>query len=169
MMLNQVQLMFNLKMREIPTEETVAASRELIKRYAYPVGIINTEVLREGKVYQNYSIDQNYTFLKQFITTVFSIYYNESEINIITIYLLNFVYNNTEMNDKLLKFVNPILFNHSEKEDVEYCLDSLRYARLIAMLYLEDVDESLLRRLFAELKDIEEQHNIFGAALIHML
>ena len=49
--------MFNLKMREIPTEETVTASRELIKRYAYPIGIINTEVLREGKVYENYSID----------------------------------------------------------------------------------------------------------------
>lgn len=160
MNLGQMKLMFNLKNRTIPTQEEVNQAKITISKHTYPIGVITTFVFNETQVYKNHSVSDNYTYLQNFISTVFNEYYTEDEQIILSLFLLQAIYNiDMSLRRIALKFAEPYLFTHFEKKDVEFCLNTLRYVRLTLLLYESNPDDKLIQRLFEELEGVEEEYN----------
>lgn len=162
--------MFNLKLRELPTEDAIIDSQKQIEeKFNYPMGFINTEILRDSIAYKDYSVEENYIFLKQFMNALFSTYYTEQEIDILSIYFLTFLYNNIEINlPEISTLIAPLLTIHSNKADIEFCLNSLRYYKLTSLLYINSPDRTLIQELISMLDGIEDEYNALGRIISQM-
>lgn len=160
MNLGQMKLMFNLKNRTIPTQEEVNEAKITIDKHTYPIGIITTFIFNETQAYKNYNISDNYAYFQNFVNTVFKDYYTQEEQTILSLFLLQAIYNNDfSLRRFALQFATPYLFEHFEKKDVEYCLNTLRYVKLTLLLHESTPDNNLIQRLFEELEGVEEEYN----------
>lgn len=159
--LAQVKLMFSLKDRVLPTEELVDEAKTSIENHTYPIGVIATNIFAQTTAYKDYSITDNHNFCSNFITAVFSDYYTQTELDILSYWLLQAIYiDDMYTRYEIIKLANSYLFTHSDKKDVEFCLNTLRYLRLTSLLYTNEAsDEELINDLFEELEDAEEEYN----------
>ena len=160
MNLTQIKLMFNLKNRQIPNQKLVEQVYTTINDKVYPIGIISDMIFQQTSVYHNYTLQENYTYCKEFINTVFNSFYTNEELSILSLFLLQAIYNTDIITkDKAVQLADSYLFTHSEKKDVEFCLNTLRYVRLTSLLRDLNPDNDLVDQLFKELDGVEEQYN----------
>lgn len=162
MFLNEVKITFYLKNRLLPDDEEIEILKNSIEKYVYPIGMCTPiQFINAEDQYLQFSTEENYIYMNNFITKLFNAYYTNDELTILSIYVLLLLYRGKFFLNNTLSIIPSLLFIHSEKTDVEYCLNTIRYHKLTSLMHTQSTPEnnSLALRLISELEDIEDEYN----------
>ena len=150
MNVNRARVFTRVKNRQIPDNQEI----ELIKRgfldeCKYPIGAIPGNILDQyPNIYPEMTVQQNYEFCRQFIFALLDEYYTTTELEICSVYMLQLIYRHVffPQEELFTNYVDQYLETHSDKPDIEYCLNQMRYRKLKALihdpnaLHVEEID-----------------------------
>lgn len=134
-----------------------------LKQYLYPVGIIPTNALESGTLYKISSYKENKEYLLDAFNFLFEDKYSNEEKNILILYYIIRAYGQFILRDDMLQELIPLLDIHSEKKEIEYILEELKYKYLQHLINSGSQNEiEKIQSLIDELEPIESSHNHFN-------
>ena len=151
-----------IKNKEIPTDQEVQELNEkLIPSCVYPIGAIPHFMFDDYlEKYSDCTVADFYEYCQALTHKVLDCYYTPQELEICAVYFLQSIYQYVYMAPvELFDYINPFLFEHSDKEEIEYCLNQMRYRKLKFLLYSKDATSEEIYKLISILEPIEEKYN----------
>lgn len=153
-------MLWRLKNRQELTEDDIQILIPEVERYKYPMGSIPTHIFIQTKQYKNETIINNYNYFLTFTTNLLNNYYTEEELKIISVYYLSLTYTDYILSTDLILLFDEYLNTNSDKTEIEYCLDEIRFKRLLSYTSMPDYfDNEKFIALLNKLRLIEEEHN----------
>ena len=153
-------ILWRLKNRQELTEDDIQILTPEIERYQYPMGMIPTHFFTQTKQYKNETVLNNYNYFFTLVTSLLSNYYTEDELKIISIYYLTLAYTDYILPTDFISLLDEYLEVTSDKTEIEYCLDEIRFKRLVSYTYIENyLDNDGFITLLNKLRLVEEEHN----------
>lgn len=150
----------NILKNKLPFDQTkITSIIESINAFKYPLGVIPISALENNPLY-DVAINDNINYLNDFTQYIFKNIYTQDEINIINVYLLLRNISQYVLSEEILAILIPLINIHSEKIEIEYCLDEIRYKYLIHLVYT-NTNQNQINELMSYLSSIEEAHNSF--------
>lgn len=135
--------------------------KEEITNLKYPLGAFPINIVKSNKIYRNISMTDNIEYFNQFINYLYSDIYSQSEINIINIYLSLLVEFKEILKKEEISYLVPLINIDSNKKEIQYCLDEIRYRYLTHLIHTDSDDENTIQKLFNKLLPIEQEFNSF--------
>ena len=146
-------------------QQLLTPLKESLESYVYPVGMIPVSLFRKELNYEGYKFIENINYIKPFIHFLYNDYYTTTEIDIISAYTIMHCTMSYILNDDILQNLARYLNVNSDKPDIQYCLDEIRYQYLSTLIYTHSTNTSLINMLMTALEPIENTHNSFNIRL----
>ena len=160
MELGQLKLLSLLNQHVDITDEDIEFFKSKINLYNNPLSLVPITMV-DRNVYENYTLNQNISYFNNLNSKLFNNIYSNEEINIINIYMAKIVDNRfRSYSDKKIA-ISDLLEVNSNKEEIQYCLDELRYIYLHALVEENSPNIELINNLINILLPIEDSHNSF--------
>ena len=164
MNISRARIFTRIKNKQIPdAQEAELIKRTFLDECKYPIGAIPAFMLDQYTImYPNDTIQQHYTFCRQFAATMLNDYTSD-EIEICAVYMLQLIYRYVySPPTELADYLDTYLTTHSNKPEIEFCLNQMRYRKLkmlihdTSALYSEEIESLILA-----LEPIQEAYNNF--------
>lgn len=165
MQLELLQWIILLNQRAPLNKVLLTPLKETLDSYVYPVGMIPVSLFRKELNYEGYTFMDNFNYIKSFIYFLYNDYYTMTEIDIISAYTVMHCAASYILNDDILQNLTRYLNISSDKPDIQYCLDEIRYQYLTTLIYTHSTNTSLINALMEALQPIEQDHNSFNIKL----
>lgn len=158
MIMSGLSLVYLLINRLPCNENQLTAFKAKLDQFVYPLGMIPANAITNNDAYKQHSVQENIEYFADFTEFLFDDVYSTEEINIINIYLGLLNLSGYTLDDDVIDIVSPLIQIHSNKEEIEYCLDEIRYKYLIHLIYSK-VSSDEIQPLIAQLSAVEDAHN----------
>ena len=165
MQLELLQWIILLNQRAPLNKVLLTSLKETLDSYVYPVGMIPVSLFRKELNYEGHTFMDNFNYIKSFIYFLYNDYYTMAEIDIISAYTVMHCTASYILNDDILQNLTRYLNISSDKPDIQYCLDEIRYQYLTTLIYTHSTNTSLINALMEALQPIEQDHNSFNIKL----
>ena len=159
--LTSINLMMYLKNKQLLSQEKYIKFKEKIKDYVYPMGAIPTFAMIHNQLYSLATLKENVEYFDNILNNLYNDIYTKEEIEIIKAYLITICYSDYIYDDVLTEFFSPFVYMNSEKLEIKYCLEEIKFRFLQSLMYNQSNDDELINKLFNELEPIEQSHNAF--------
>lgn len=155
-----IKLLYLLRERKIPTEDEIAFFRSAIDLYVYPLGVMQTNSLYNNINYESHTFIENINFFNEITSILYNGIYTTEELEIINIFFSLQCETGQTLTVAKQEILSPILQLTSNKKEIEYCLDEIRFYYLLALVHLDSNDTEQINALIEQLASIEEEHNL---------
>lgn len=162
MNLMNLRLIKAIRNHDMIDAKDLATWNARIPLYKYPIGAFPKQVIQNNHQYLDRSYKVNLNYFKRLLSEIYSNFYTSDELDIICTYLMLITTNEYSVESSMLPWVTPYIEIHSEKPEIEFCLEEIKYYYLYMLL---DVNTAAANQSFEtiynELLLIEDQHNHF--------
>lgn len=168
MNLMNLRLIKAIRNHDMIDAKDVATWNERIPLYKYPIGAFPRQVVQNNSQYLARSYKVNIDYFKRLLSQIYSSFYTADEIEIICIYLTLIATSEYLIDASMIPLVSPFIQTHSEKPEIEFCLEEIKYYYLFMLLNVNTsaANESF-ETIYDELCLIENQHNHFNLEEIY--
>lgn len=132
--------------------------------FVYPVGMFPSSVMENNNLYIMAKQEDLLQYLNTQLTYLYTGYYTEDEINILTYYFYYVAKRNSFLQKNKLPItseVEDLIQTRTTKEEITYVIQDLEYALLQEYLLEENRNEEI-QALIEDLAPVEEWHNKFN-------
>ena len=158
----QIELILLFQTKQQFNQNNFAWIKDEVENYLYPLGIIPINAITNNAAYDDAEFINTYQYFEEITSYFFENIYTTEELDIINAYLMVCTFEHLIFENNVLQFLNPYLNKTSNKAEIQYCIDEIKYAYLSSLVYSESDDNNLINSLIAELKPIEINHNSFN-------
>lgn len=163
-MINTVNLLLesSLSFRLPLNSDNVPLFKEYLNKYKYPACKFPINFISNNHMYIDYSLDENINYLHSWIDALYDDMYTEKERNIIVTYLvLTYGHGSFLLTNPELQLIEPFLEEESDKDEIVYFLDELRYYYVGSLLTRNSPRSDIINPILQHLLEIEKIHNQF--------
>lgn len=157
--IKELRLIQIIQTQALPKPDEIISFQDDIIKYAYPIGIIPPEAFNT-KLFLEGNLDHNLEYIETLLNLLFANYYSKEEIAICATFLSFNILTSILLNETYIKRITPLLSKHSDKDEIQYIIDELKYRYLQYLLY-SHTDDAQIDSLIEELSLIETEHNTF--------
>lgn len=134
MELGQIKLLALLKNRSTISNEDIIYLKEKIALYKHPLGLIPAMLLSYNEAYKDYTFTDNITYFHTLTSRLFKNIYSNDEIHIIDVFLAKQCSEKFILDNEKQSVMFTLLKIDSTKEEIQYCLDEIRYIYLYSLI-----------------------------------
>lgn len=166
MTVDYILLVSQIKNRKPLDITQIDTLKNAVMNCEYPIGMFPSYILESNPLYTTQSIESNINYFESWISGIYGELYTEQEIYIISIYLSLFTYVQFTLPQSVLILIDDLLSVASQKKEIQYFLEEIKYNYLGTLLYSNSSDTETINTLLNELRAIEVEHNFFEKELV---
>ena len=152
----EIKVAYLLKNKSAPSNLTNDQITKYITPYLYPAAAICANIVQGDTVYMNSTSESNFSYLLNFTSSIYTNIYNETERNIIALFLTCSAQN--LLDSFLVEKIERILSYNTELVEINYLIEELKY-KLASYYISQNTNSNRILQLINELDSIEESHN----------
>lgn len=134
-----------------------------INEFKYHLSVIPINAFEENIVYLTHTLTENSQYLEKLITDIFKNDYTKEEKTIYIVYCLLRMARRFIIEDELLEQVKQVINKSSNKLDVQFYIDEIKYSYLTHLTLNGSPDDSAtIDSLLEDLEAVEASHNAFN-------
>ena len=156
-----LKLIQMLQTRAIPTQAEVEIIQNDLSKYKYPAGMLVQVYKPLSYKYVAATLPQNLQYFENLTQSIYADLYNISEFKILNLFLSLLSENDQILSNIKEEAIIEVLELQTDKEEIQYCLDEIKYHYLTALIYVRPHISAPIDSLIEELLPIEESHNAF--------
>ena len=164
--ITQLELESKIGLR-LPNDIDLNELKDYIKLFKYPCGCLPFNLyFNNSKAYLSTSIDEDYAYFNDFFYFLHD-YYTEEEYDIIVSHAALSFADQFVLDPPWRDKARQLIQYQTEKPEIQFLLDDIRYLHTRSLLYNENTKESKeIAEHVAYLKTIETEHNNFKIDII---
>ena len=130
--------------------------------FIFPLGVLPYDMVNSSMHYSGTSLLENITYFNNITSILFDNVYSKEEIDIINIFLACKCETSLDLDSTKKQIISKLLNINSDKTEIQYCLDEIRFSYLRMLIYTDSTDIELINSLLERLSTIEQEHNLIN-------